>query len=166
MNHLFAQATEYNFGYEAVSETTNGDATAALISSILLIGMVIVVIGYVVTSFLLSKIFTKAGVPDWKAWIPVYNTWIVMQLGGQQGFWAVVGLFPVIQIAGVVFLYIAMHHIGRRFNKPSWFVVVAIFAPIIWMIWLAYDKSKWQGKKFDTEKPTNSVKTYYKKPKA
>lgn len=162
MNQLFAQATEYNYGYEAVSEGTNDDGSLIIIRSIVLVSLILILIGYVITSFLLGKIFTKAHIPAWKGWVPVYNTWIIMQLGGQQGFWAIVGLFPVVQIAGVIFLYIAMYQIGRRFNKPNAFVLLAIFAPIVWMIWLAYDKSKWQGKKLETAKPVTAVKTFKK----
>lgn len=146
MNQLFAKAPEYNYGYEVASQTTSGDATAAFISDMLIIGMILTAFGYLVTSFLLGKIFGKAGISSWKAWVPVYNTWNVLQLGGQKGYWAIVGLFPVIQIAGVVFLFITMHKIGGKFNKPKWFTLLAIFAPIVWMIWLAYDTSKWQVK--------------------
>jgi len=99
-----------------------------------------------VHAFLLGKIFTKAGVPAWKAWVPVYNSWVTLELGGQQGFWAVLALVPVVNIVSVVFLYIAMYNIGLKLGKEGAFVLLAIFLPLVWYIWLAVDGSTWKGK--------------------
>jgi hypothetical protein len=41
-------------------------------------------------------------------------------------------------------MYIAMYTIGLRFGKEGYFVLLAIFLPIVWSAWLAFDKSTWQ----------------------
>jgi signal peptidase I len=41
------------------------------------------------------KMFEKAAVPGWKACIPVYNTWIIMELGRRPKHWVFWQLVPV-----------------------------------------------------------------------
>lgn len=137
--------------YSGYSESELGSAffmTLGLISIIL----------YVVMSFFLGKVFAKAGVPAWKAWVPIYNQWTFLELGGQKGWIAllsilgfipVLGLIPVIIAA--VFSAIAAYHIGNNFGKESWFVVLYILFGPIWIIWLAVDKEAvWQSGQSNT----------------
>jgi len=42
-------------------------------------------------------------------------------------------------------MYIAMYNISLKFGKESTFVLWAIFLPIVWLIWLAVDKSVWNN---------------------
>lgn len=147
---------EYNYVY------TDGSAvdpvvSAALIGTIILFALVFALIAYAVSAWLLGRIFKKAGVPQWAAWVPVYNTWKILEIGGQQGFWAVLALLPVVQIVSAVFIYIAMYRIGKNLGKEDWFVLLAIFVPIIWMGWLAFDDSKWPTDK--SKKPSTDQKT-------
>ena len=88
------------------------------------------------------QIFKKAGVKPWIAWVPFYNNWKLLELGGQQGFWAVLAIVPFVNIVAAIFLYIAMFHVGKKFGKDGAFVLLAIFLPFVWLIWLAVDKSK------------------------
>lgn len=88
-------------------------------------------------------IFKKAGVKPWIAWVPFYNTWKLLEIGGQQGYWAILTLVPIVNIASSVFIFIAQYHIGKKLGKDGTFVLWAIFLPLVWFIWLAIDKSKW-----------------------
>jgi magnesium-transporting ATPase (P-type) len=146
-----AQATyDYNYsgGYSSSSyDNTDPATTAAIVLFSLGFAFIVIAIAYVITSFLLMRIFKKAGVESWKAWVPVYNNWVMLELGGQQGFWAVLAFIPIVNIASVVFMLIAQYHIGLRLGKEGVFVLWAIFIPIVWFIWLAFDDSKWDGKK-------------------
>lgn len=123
-------------------------ATAAIIGFVFLFMFIMLVITYVVIAFLLSRIFKKAGVPQWIAWVPFYNTWKMLELGDQQGFWAVLMVVPFVNIVSTIFVYIAMFRIGKKLGKEDWFVLLAIFLPVVWYIWLAFDDSTWRkGKK-------------------
>ncbi len=102
-----------------------------------------IAIMYVISSVLLMQIFKKAGVPGWAAWVPVFNNWKMLEIGGQKGFWAILSLIPIINIVSGVIFYIAQYHIGLKLGKSGGFVVLAIFLPIVWFIWLAVDKSVW-----------------------
>lgn len=40
-------------------------------------------------------------------------------------------------------MIIGMYNIGLKLGKSSSFVLLAIFLPLVWLIWLAVDKSTW-----------------------
>lgn len=127
---------------------SNGDGAVAMIALgfLGLFMIFVLLLSYVVTSFLLGRIFKKAGVDQWIAWVPIYNSWKLLELGGQQGFWAVLALVPVVNIVSAIFMYIAMYNIGLKLQKEGWFVLLAIFVTPVWLIWLAFDSSTWNEK--------------------
>jgi signal peptidase I len=46
-------------------------------------------------SFGLAKMFQKAGVAKWKAFVPFYNTWVMQELGNRYKHWVFWQLIPV-----------------------------------------------------------------------
>lgn len=150
---LFAQ-TYYSdpYYYDTGTSSAPTAAEAGMILSIMLFMLVLIVASYVVYSLLLSRIFAKAGVPSWKAWVPAYNSWIMLELGDQKGYWAILAFVPVVNIVAAVFMYIAMYNIGLKLGKEGAFVLLAIFLPIVWLIWLAVDGSTWKGHHAATKK--------------
>lgn len=109
-----------------------------------LVGLLFLVLSYVITSYLLSRIFKKAGLEQWKAWVPLYNVWLTYKLGDQPGWWTILLFVPVVNIVATVLLYIAYYKIGLKLGKPGVFVLWAIFLPIVWYVWLAFDNSTWK----------------------
>ena len=120
---------------------TSADTNAIMTMIVFTLATLIVL--YAVQSYLIGRIFQKAGVASWKAWVPIYNSWVLLELGGQQGFWAVLAIVPVVNIISAVFMYIAMYHIGLNLGKSGAFILIAIFLPLIWLVWLALDDSRW-----------------------
>lgn len=47
-------------------------------------------------AFGLSKMFQKAGVPQWKAWVPFYNTWVMQGLAHRPQHWVFWQAIPVV----------------------------------------------------------------------
>ena len=147
MNTLFhiAQAVQtpiITSGPDA-SEAVGVAAALAIFATMFLFFAFVAVIGYVLTSLFTMRIFKKAGAPGWAAWVPIYNSWKMLEIGGQQGFWAVLAIIPIVNIVSAVMMYIAMYHIGLKLGKSGAFLVLGIFLPFIWLIWLAVDKSTW-----------------------
>ena len=137
------------------SQTTSLDpaATIAIGAGAFIFALIFFVIVYVIGSWLLGKIFKKAGVATWKAWVPVYNNWVLLEIGGQKGFWILLAFIPVVNIVTIVFYYIALYNIGLKLGKSGAFVLLGIFLPIVWLIWLAFDDSKWLGTGGAAEQP-------------
>jgi hypothetical protein len=139
---LFAQSSlDYGDPYYLNSYTAAKDYD---LSGVFLIVFLVGAAFYIIGALLLGNIFKKAGTPAWKAWVPVYNSWSLLKLGGQNGFWAIIALIPVINLISAVFMIIAMYHIGRGFGKDDAFVLLAIFLPLVWLVWLAVDGSTWK----------------------
>ena len=127
----------------------NGNAAAAGIGLLFaLVGIVVYLVvllgSYALFSWMLARIFRKAGVEPWKAWVPVYNLWVLLEMGGQAGWWAVLTLVPVANVAALVFFCIAIYHLDAGFGKPgAGWLVLYLFLPVVWMIILAFDDSRW-----------------------
>lgn len=102
-------------------------------------------IGYLYYGFALTGIFGKAGLKTWPAWVPIFNMWRVLQLGGQKGWWVLIALIPFVgTILYLVFLIIAGFKIQTAFGKPGAFYILAILLTPIWYGILAWDTSVWR----------------------
>jgi signal peptidase I len=61
--------------------------------------LVIYLIGTLIVflpSFGLAKLFEKAGLPSWKAYIPFYNTWVMQELARRPKHWVFWQFIPVV----------------------------------------------------------------------
>ncbi len=142
---FFAQANTAAENLEGVKLTP--EQAASIMLTLTVIMLIVSLVVYVVVALSLGRIFKKAGVDGRKAWVPIYNLWILLQMGHQRGYWALLALVPGFNLITAIFMIIAMYHIGKRFGKSDKFVLVAIFLPLVWYIWLAVDNSTWKGKK-------------------
>jgi hypothetical protein len=135
------------------TETINDPAlVAGVIMSFFIITLIFIVILYVFSAICLGRIFKKAGKESWPAWVPFYNNWILFELGDQKGYFSLFFLIPSVgSIIYMVFLFIAMYHIGLKLGKSGVFILWGIFLAPVWYVWLAFDKSKWN------ENPTPAI---------
>lgn len=130
--------------YYSTYESTGDPAVAAAVAIIFGVFFFLFMVAlYVVMALCLMRIFKKAGVQPWIAWVPFYNTWKMLEIGGQQGFWAVLAILPIVNIVSAVFMYIAMYNIGLKLGKDGAYVLLAIFLAPVWFILMAVDKSPW-----------------------
>lgn len=94
-----------------------------------------------------SLIFKKAGVKPWQSWVPYLNSWRLLQLGGQKGWWVLIAFIPIVgHIFFLVYYWFAQFHIGRALGKSDPFVLLGIFLAPVWFGILAFGKSTWQPK--------------------
>ncbi len=133
---------QYATGMNASSTQLSSEQATAIVMFLFFVAILAVVV-YILRSIVVGKLFKKAGQPAWKAWVPVYWHWILLQLGGQPGYWSIAGLLPIVNIVAYVFTCIAMYHIGFKLQKQSLFILWAIFFPLVWYVWLGLDRSKW-----------------------
>ena len=151
-----SESSEFVTSYSRSSNVDSVDVSAmmAIFAGFFMFFIIIFIAIYVINAYFLGRIFKKAGIESWIAWVPIYNNWKMLEIGGQQGYWAVISFVPIVNIASAVFMIIAMFKIGKSLGKEDWFVLLAIFIPFLWLIWLAIDDSKWNG--IAPQKPVNS----------
>lgn len=141
-----------NIYNEPLVALTSNAATnnSTLISLVVLVGAIV---AYAVNSFLLAKIFAKAGIEQWRAWVPIYSNWIFLELGGQKGWIALLllgGIIPfvgfVAPIIAAVFLSIAAYRITLSLRGDGIWVVAYILIPVVWLAVFAFNDSTWEKK--------------------
>lgn len=135
------------------SDSSGYGEILALLLGALVLGTFISIALYIYFGFALSAIFKKAGHPNpWAAWVPVYNYWVMLEIGKQKGWWMLVyvgamflSVIPIlgnfIQLAGAIFVSIAfiysMININKGFGKEpvAWtflgFLVMPVWAGIL-----------------------------------
>jgi hypothetical protein len=107
---------------------------------------------WVVSIIALWKVFEKAGIPGWKAIVPIYNGWLLFEMAGKPGWWALIGLAGVIPILGIfagiasfVLYCIAALELGKAFGKSTAFSVVGlIIFNVVGLLMLGFDSSKYK----------------------
>lgn len=138
-----------------ITQTSSSELSGSDIMMMLLIFLAVFVVAYIILSIFRQKIFQKAGVKGWKAWVPFYNSYVLLQLGGQKGWWIFFALFPPTAMLTTVFMYIAEYHIQRKLGKSEVYLVLAILLQPVWLGILAFDKSTWDdtkgAKRLDTQ---------------
>jgi hypothetical protein len=127
-----------------------GDAAAilALVSAWVGIILLVALVCYVVNALFTAAVYKKANIAPWKAWVPIYSSIKMLQLGGFSGWYLLLVLIPYLgAIAVLVIEYIAIYNIGKKFGKDGAWLVLYIFLPIVWLGIIGYDSSKFSDKK-------------------
>lgn len=146
----------------AVTEPGSGDAAATFAALGMVLGVSLVL--YLIVSFLLYRIFEKAGRPGWAGFVPVYNMWVYFEIAGKPGWWALL-IFPMlipfigflVSIAWLVLTLIASLEFAKRFGKGPVFGVLALWLfSIVGYAILAFDSSKYQAAGVPTGSPTDN----------
>ena len=140
--------------YSSSYSTLDTGAALGLGIGILIFWIVFAIAIYCVQAFFLSRIFKKAGLTEWWAWVPFLAQWKFLELGGQQGWLILLCLASIIPFIGwigavvaSVFMIISAYNIGLKLHKESSWVVLYIFVSIVWLGICGLDKSKWDASK-------------------
>ena len=119
---------------------------AAYIGFILIISIGV----YVLTSIAKMKIFKKAGLPGWKAWVPFYNNWLFLELGGYNGALIFLAFIPFFGgIALLVAICLAAKEISKKLDKSDIFILFPLgvitggITTIIWCYITGFGNSTW-----------------------
>jgi signal peptidase I len=109
--------------------------------------------------FGLSKLFAKAGLDSWKAWVPVYNFYILAKLLDKPWWWCLIMIVP-----GVNILMYGVYgfNVARAFNKPSnQDLLFASILPYLFFVKIGFDDTaKFVGlSKFKIE-PSKIIKNW------
>ena len=128
-----------------LSTTTTIDTAQAVAMGIgiLIAAAIITLLMYAIVAIFLGKLFKKAGIPAWQAWVPVLNNWKLFEIGGKPGFWAVLAVVPVLNIVSAIFGIIAMHNINLKLRYDAGMTVLAVLVPLVWFIIVGTSSHTW-----------------------
>ena len=106
----------------------------------------VIVALYVWTALALSAVFRKSGQQAWKAWVPVLNQIVLLNLGGLSGWLYLLVLIP---FAGPVILWglliVAYYRINLSFGHGLGMTVLAALLLPVWATILGFGPARWLG---------------------
>jgi signal peptidase I len=92
----------------------------------------------------LYKLFEKARVPGWKAFIPFYNTWIMMTLAERPKHWVFWQFIPVVGWFITMGIYVEFVKVYGKFH--FWEHACAALIPLAYFPYIGWDaKTKYIG---------------------
>ncbi|MBO0900924.1 signal peptidase I [Cellulomonas sp. zg-ZUI222] len=111
------------------------DAEAAAAAGSVVVALIFSLVFYVIGCLGLMGIFTKAGQPGWAAFVPIYNTIVLLQVVGRPLWWFLLLLVPGVN---VVALIIIMHDLSKSFGHDAGFTVGLVLLSVVftWILWL------------------------------
>lgn len=141
MYNSYSDYGRYNYGYS--------DNYFATLMAIFVVYGIFIVAAYVFSSFVLMKIFKKAGLEGWKAWVPFYNQWTLFELGGYHGGLSLIGFATAIPLLGfiagivqLIYYFSAMTEIHKKIGKSNtvlWNLFNFFMFPVWGVVILAQD---------------------------
>ncbi|MBQ9019011.1 MAG: hypothetical protein IJ097_01700 [Bacilli bacterium] len=138
-----------------------GGMTAGLIIFFVFLGLLVLALA-IFMIIAQCKIYTKAGEKWWKAFIPVYSTWVETKITGLAWWWcpiflgvsALSGIKEFSYVPGFAVLIIAFNYsynLAKKFGKSNGFAVLYTLLPIVGIPMLAFGSAKYNAKA-DTDK--------------
>ena len=151
----------YDYGYEYYG---GSGVETAIVLGILFFSFLFAVVLYVINAIFLMKLLKNAGhKTPIAAWVPLWNTVSLMELGGirQPWIWALIffagsaigGAIPVVGVvlslavmvaAIIVTVYLAKGVQAALGIDSVGGIVLAVLLPVIWVIWMAIASGKVQ----------------------
>ena len=107
-------------------------------------GIILFIIGTIGWHVGIYGMFKKAGIDSWKAWIPFYNTWQIVEKCGISRIWFWLQLIPIAgQFITIWITIIFVMHFGR-FSLIDH--TLTVLFPFIYFPYLGFsEKEKWAG---------------------
>ncbi|NUU19191.1 signal peptidase I [Cellulomonas humilata] len=99
-------------------------------------------VGYLIGAFSVYGIFKKAGEPTWQAFVPFWNTIVLLKVVGKPLWWFVLLFIPLVNIVVLVLIWQAL---STSFGHGAGFTVGLFFLPVIFLYILSYDSSAYRG---------------------
>lgn len=104
------------------------------------IGWIVFIILVIATLYGLQGMFKKAGIAPWKAWIPFYNTWCMVEVMELKKIWFFLQFIPIAGQFVTIWIFIKfVEHFGR-FGVGHH--ALTVFAPFAYFPYLAHSSNE------------------------
>lgn len=127
---------DYGYGDYGTSSLDGLDATmGAVAGGTVIVTLLISLAVGIVSLIAMIKLFKKFGKPGWAPIVPIYNMWVLLEMGGLPGW------LCLIPIANYFCILVAYFQIAKKLGKSTGFAVCTIFFLPICMLIMGFDKS-------------------------
>lgn len=106
-------------------------------NQILIVALISLLI-FILPAFGISKLFQKAGVPGWKAWIPFYNSWEMIKIAKRPKHWFFWQFIPVVGWFVTLGIYIEFIKCFGKFS--FWEHTLTAIVPFLYFPYVAAAK--------------------------
>ncbi len=132
-------------GYTTTTTTTTtGTASAGMLGALIAVMLVTVLVAWAVEAVVGWKIFQKAGIEGWKALIPFYSTYLLLEVAGYNG-WLMLLIF-VPYIGSLVVAILLALGLAKNFGKSVLFAIFGLLIfSIVGYLMLAFGSDKYLG---------------------
>jgi len=87
----------------------------------------------------LYGMFKKAGVPAWKALVPFYNVWIMVELAGMKRYWFFLQFIPIV---GWFITVAILIDFVKTFGKFAfWEHALTVLLPLVYFIYIGFNQT-------------------------
>ena len=105
-------------------------------------GLLLYIVIIVVLIAAMWKVFEKAGQEGWKAIIPIYNIYVLLQIVGRPGWWLLLFLVPFVNLIILIIVYIDL---AKSFGKGVGFGIGLLLLGIIFFPILGFGDATYEG---------------------
>lgn len=88
------------------------------------------------------QVFTKTGRDGWKAIIPIYNIWVLLEIVGRPGWWIILFFIPFVNI---VIWFIVSLDLAKSFDHGMGMAIGLFLFPWLFYIILGWGESQYYG---------------------
>jgi hypothetical protein len=108
--------------------------------------------GLIDQSIAKGKTLVKAGLPGWRAIVPIYNVYLMCEMVGRPGWWA---LLYLISCVSLIFAFIVAIDSARNFGRGTGFGIGLALLPYIFFPILGFSDAQYLGNKAWETSPTS-----------
>ncbi|WP_137284696.1 DUF5684 domain-containing protein [Halorussus salinisoli] len=88
------------------------------------------------------KVFEKADEPGWAALIPIYNTYVMLKIGDNPGWYLLLMIIPIANLYAIGKMHVG---IAKAFGKGVGWGVGLWFLPFVFFPMLAFGDASYHG---------------------
>ena len=126
-----------------LASSSYDEAQLAATGGMLVAEIIFYVIIYVVEAIALMKIFEKAGVTSWYAWIPFLNTYWITQIATGNGWLFLIMFIPC--VGTLIWCILVAVKLAAAFGQGGGMIALLILIPIVGYYVLAFGGAQYQG---------------------
>jgi hypothetical protein len=120
--------------------SSTADGAAFLVFMVIWLAFTVALI--LLTGFVFSRIFKKAGITPWWGYVPILNNYGLITLTGREPWWIVLYFIPCISIIPAIVIPI---DVAKSFGKDPVYAVGLILLPFIFYPMLAFGDAQYVG---------------------